>query len=224
MQEKELRFAVVLTGGVSLAIYMHGVTKELHKLVRASRSYHQREGTEGRITDGYTDTCEGREVDTEKVYYELLKSFAPELDLRVIIDVIAGASAGGVNGIMLARALAHDLSLDPHREMWLEHADVLHLIDERSSATWWRKLYIWPMAGLLLSKRVRAMAPEKETREKLGAFLRSRWFHPPFSGVRYTSWMLDASGAMEQNAPANATLLPDGHSLDLSVKIGRAHV
>ena len=39
--------------------------------------------------------------------------------LRVLVDVIAGASAGGINGIMLARALAFDLSLDPHRKLWL---------------------------------------------------------------------------------------------------------
>ena len=33
---RELRLAVVCYGGVSLAIYMHGVTKEIHKLVLAS--------------------------------------------------------------------------------------------------------------------------------------------------------------------------------------------
>jgi hypothetical protein len=32
-ETRELRFAVVLYGGVSLAIYMHGVTKEIQKLV-----------------------------------------------------------------------------------------------------------------------------------------------------------------------------------------------
>ena len=40
MQEKELRLALVCFGGVSLAIYMHGVTKEILKLVRASYAYH----------------------------------------------------------------------------------------------------------------------------------------------------------------------------------------
>ena len=33
---RELRLAVVLYGGASLAIYMHGTTKELHRLVKAS--------------------------------------------------------------------------------------------------------------------------------------------------------------------------------------------
>ena len=37
----ELRLALVCYGGVSLAIYMHGVTKEIQKLVAASKAYEQ---------------------------------------------------------------------------------------------------------------------------------------------------------------------------------------
>ena len=40
MRQKELRIALVCYGGISLAVYMHGVTKELWKLARASRSFH----------------------------------------------------------------------------------------------------------------------------------------------------------------------------------------
>ena len=40
MKDVELRLALVCYGGVSLAVYMHGVTKEFLKLVRASRAYH----------------------------------------------------------------------------------------------------------------------------------------------------------------------------------------
>lgn len=40
MHEKELRLALVCYGGVSLAIYMSGVTSEVLKVVRASRAYH----------------------------------------------------------------------------------------------------------------------------------------------------------------------------------------
>ena len=35
----ELRLALVCYGGVSLAVYMHGVTKELHKLICAARAF-----------------------------------------------------------------------------------------------------------------------------------------------------------------------------------------
>jgi hypothetical protein len=47
LKAAELRLALVCYGGVSLAIYMHGVTKELHKLVRASRSFDELEDLEG---------------------------------------------------------------------------------------------------------------------------------------------------------------------------------
>jgi hypothetical protein len=36
---RELRVALVCYGGVSLAIYMHGVTRELHRLVAASSRF-----------------------------------------------------------------------------------------------------------------------------------------------------------------------------------------
>ncbi|HSV83678.1 MAG TPA: hypothetical protein VLK85_31160 [Ramlibacter sp.] len=40
MKEKELRLAVVLFGGVSLAAYEHGINREILNLVRASRIFH----------------------------------------------------------------------------------------------------------------------------------------------------------------------------------------
>ena len=40
MREKELRLALVCYGGISLAVYMHGITKEVWRLARASRAYH----------------------------------------------------------------------------------------------------------------------------------------------------------------------------------------
>jgi len=219
MHEKELRLGVILTGGISLAVYMHGVTRELLKLTRASRSFHMRDETGGRVPEGYRDTAPDREVDTEAVYFDLLKELAPDLDLRVVIDVIAGASAGGVNGIMLARALAHDLDIDPLRQMWLENADVLHLVEQKASASRWSKFYVRPVVALAMRGALGTMAPEPETREKLSFFLRSRWFQPPFSGPAYVAWLLDACTAMDRHAPDNGTLLPSGHGLDLFVSV-----
>ena len=40
MRQKELRIALVCYGGISLAVYMHGVTKELWHLARVSRDVH----------------------------------------------------------------------------------------------------------------------------------------------------------------------------------------
>ena len=94
MREKELRLALVCYGGVSLAIYMHGTTKEVWKLCRASMR--RRLATSQAIPPA---------DDSEIVYGALLDALAPYLDLRVLVDIVAGASAGGINGILLAQAI-----------------------------------------------------------------------------------------------------------------------
>ena len=117
MRQKELRLALVCYGGISLAVYMHGVSKEILKLARASADYQAGTEAGGRgANNDYTDT--------EAVYLDLLRQIGERLDLRVVVDVIAGASAGGINGVLLARALALDLAFDPLRNMWLDKADV----------------------------------------------------------------------------------------------------
>ena len=52
---KELRLATVLYGGVSLCIYMHGVTKELHRLVRASNAIENDKATSTPVEGVYAD-------------------------------------------------------------------------------------------------------------------------------------------------------------------------
>ena len=75
MKEKELRFALVCFGGVSLAIYMHGITKEILKLVRASRALHgitERAKRASAAFDSLIDRNDA-EHDTEAVYFDLLR-------------------------------------------------------------------------------------------------------------------------------------------------------
>ena len=84
MREKELRLALVCYGGVSLAVYMHGTTKEVWKLARASM---RRQTPAGFALPPAEDS--------EIAYGALLDALAPELDLRILVDIIAGASAGG---------------------------------------------------------------------------------------------------------------------------------
>lgn len=119
MRAKELRLALVCFGGVSLAVYMHGISKEILKLVRASRTLHgivDRTERASASADVYVPSADP-EYDTEAVYFELLRDIGRHVELRVIVDAIAGASAGGINGVMLARALAHDLPVRHLREM-----------------------------------------------------------------------------------------------------------
>ncbi len=215
MREQELRLAIVMTGGVSLAVYMFGVARELQKLARASRIYHGLPAR-GRAKRSYRDSNNDphRETDTETIYFDLLQALAPEGELRVVIDVISGASAGGINGAMLARALAHDLPLDSHRTMWLENADVLQLMDRQAAARPWSKFWLEPVMRAALRTRLSWLATDAEARVKLSRFLRSRWFRPPFSGPRFVDWLLDACDAMSEGRNEQGSLLPDGHALD----------
>src|SRR5438270_11836170 len=103
MREKELRIALVCFGGVSLAIYMHGVGKEILKLVRASSALHAITDPAAREEARFLDRADrdDPEYDTESVYFDLLREIGRIIRLRVVVDIIAGASAGGINGTML---------------------------------------------------------------------------------------------------------------------------
>src|SRR6185369_3673277 len=144
MREKELRIALVCFGGVSLAVYMHGISYEILKLVRASSALHRIADRGRRAPSSFFDQAERRapEFDTEDPYFELLREIGHSLELRVVVDIIAGASAGGINGTMLARALSHDLSMDAMRDLWLDNADVSVLLDPDARAGKWSKWFL----------------------------------------------------------------------------------
>jgi patatin-related protein len=217
MKEVELRLALVCYGGVSLAVYMHGVTKEFLKLIRASRAWHAMpKGTarNGASYDAAPHSADP-EIDTERAYFDLLKTIGDHVDLRVVIDVITGASAGGINGIILARAIAHDLSLSPLRDVWLHEADINELLAENRAARVWSKWFLRPLVYGYV-RRIGETDPEM--REKLSRFLRSRWFRPPFDGEHLTSVLYKAMRDMGEPS-AGASLLPAGQRLDLVVTL-----
>ncbi|MFP6746009.1 MAG: patatin-like protein, partial [Alphaproteobacteria bacterium] len=213
MRSKELRLALVCYGGVSLAVYMHGVSKEILKLVRASADHQA--GTEAGERGANSDY-----IDTEAVYLDLLRQIGRRLDLHVVVDVIAGASAGGINGVLLARALALDLAFDPLRAMWLEKADVAELLAPERKASVWSKWILRPVLQWGLSRQKLAhLAPNPEMREKLSLFIRSRWFRPPFGGPALCDVLYDAMMAMDSDRHRRASLTPPGQWLDLFVTL-----
>lgn len=211
-QRKELRLALVCYGGVSLAVYMHGITKELWKLLKASEGRQAATPTVG---------------DSEVVWRELLDTIAPQVDITVICDVLSGASAGGINAILLGRAIAQGLDMEPLRAMWLENADVDHMLDPdarpgqrlQRMARFYKEPVAW--AASRVSDNI-ASVDDPEVRAeiavKLSGFVRSRWFQPPFSGPGLTAMLDDALLAMEgENAIKGPPLLPPGLTLDLAV-------
>jgi len=220
LSEKELRLALVCYGGVSLAVYMHGVTKEILKLARASKAYHGIPEVDERQGLGFADTVRGAdEHDSEAVYFEILQTIGRRLDLRVVVDIVAGASAGGINGVILARALAHDLSIEGLREVWLHQADVAELLAPERKASRWSKWFMKPLLWGYSWMGMRELRADVEMRGKLSMFLRSRWFRPPFSGRGLALTLLNGIGAMPAMAGPTSSLLPLGQRLELFVTV-----
>ncbi|MBW8841615.1 MAG: patatin-like protein [Sphingomonadales bacterium] len=212
-REKELRMALVCYGGISLAVYMHGITKEIWRLARASRAYHS----------GQTPHVKS----TEHIYCALLSEIEKdaEIRLRVLPDIIAGASAGGINGVFLAQALATGQSLEPLTQLWLDVADIEALLDPKAAPSHrFAKAWALPIAWMA-QRRGAARVDElveaearAEVERKLSHFVRSRWFEPPFGGERFTNLVLDALAAMAESG-GDGRLLPAGQPLDLFVTV-----
>lgn len=225
MREKELRIALVCFGGVSLAVYMHGISKEILKLVRASSALHDIKDRARRAKASFFDVADrgDPEHDTEEIYFELLREIGRTVELRVLVDIVAGASAGGINGTMLARALSHDLPMNGLRALWLDNADVTVLLAPEARASLLSKWILRPFIWGAAASGMFASVKDPEVRAKLSLFLRSRWFRPPLDGLGMAALMYDAVAAMGEPRQPNASLLPAGHQLDLFVTVTDYH-
>ena len=216
MREKELRLALVCYGGISLAVYMHGVTKEVWHLARASRALHDGATPADPVEAAYLDLLETAEATTG-------------VRLRVLADIVAGASAGGINGIFLAQAIATGQSLDPLTAMWLDKADVDALLDPDARAPsrvskLWASPIAWAFAGRQGNNWHDGLdaTARDEIYAKLTRFVRSRWFEPPFGGEVFDKMLLGAFDAMAAG-PRGPRLLPDEQPLDLFVTVTDFH-
>jgi patatin-related protein len=211
MREKELRLALVCYGGVSLAVYMHGITKEIWRLACASRAFHAGEDAGN---------------SSHAVYHSLLEAIRAEqgLTLRVLTDILSGSSAGGINAVFLAQAISTGQSLDPLTELWLTHADVDALTDrDEGGLKRFAKNAAIPLAWSFARRSdtvEQTVEPEHqaEVRAKLARIVRAPWLAPPFGGPAFVNLLLDAFDAMAA-APAGPPLLPDYQPLDLFVTV-----
>ena len=182
-----LRLALVCFGGVSLAIYMHGVTKELHHLISASRAFDQR-GVDGANPFD-------RATETRWAYFEALRALAAAgRPVSVSIDVIAGTSAGGINGVCLAKVLARDGSQDALKQLWITEGDLRKLLNYARVGGWRFRAAVAGVWTALGGGRPRS----------------------PLRGDRMSRLLY---AAIEQMEPADApgTLIPGDSTLDLFV-------
>src|SRR5262249_45517620 len=221
MREKELRIALVCFGGVSLAIYMHGISKEILKLIRASSALHAIADRSKRTRASFFERMDrgNPEYDTEEIYFELLREIGRSAELRASVAILPGASAGGINGTMLARALCHDLPVSAQRDLWLKNADVEMLLSTEARARNWSKWFLRPVIWLAAKTGTFRAIADLEVRRKLSLFLRSRWFRPPLDGRIMAKLMFDAVTSMGPIRALKASLPPSGPSLDLFVPL-----
>src|SRR6478609_1057080 len=94
-RSREVRLGIVMFGGVSLAVYINGVSLELFRAVR------------------------GRGV------YRLIKALT---DSDIVVDVLSGASAGGINSVLLSAALCNGTELGDVAKLWRDEADIEPLL------------------------------------------------------------------------------------------------
>lgn len=213
IRQKELRLALVCYGGISLAVYMHGVIKELWKLLRASEARKRGQAAAS---------------DSESVWRRFLEAIGETTDLSVICDVLTGSSAGGLNAVLLSNAITLGHDMEPLRDMWLEKADVDHLLDPAARrkgafseriAQFYKEPVAWFAARQSASlASVDDPGVRAEIALKLGGFVRSRWFKPPFSGDVLTRMLDDAMDAMAAGKQGEP-LVPPTLPLDLYVTV-----
>jgi patatin-related protein len=128
--EKEVRFALVMYGGVSLAVYINGVAQEFYSLVRSTAD------------DGDGNLLPVRSR-TEATYRKLACALGASgvcttlpgvrIRSRFVVDILSGTSAGGINAVFLAKALSEGQDFRILEEMWLNQADISGLLNDRFS-------------------------------------------------------------------------------------------
>ncbi|WP_133690733.1 patatin-like protein [Mycobacterium sp. BK086] len=183
----ELRLALVCYGGVSLAVYMHGVTKELQSLIRAAREF-DKDLPQNPFRNASPDG-------TEAAYFDALQDLkAAGHPLSVSIDIVGGTSAGGINGVALAKAMALGASQGPLKDVWIEHGDL-------------RDLLRAPKLFGLVSQALVAL---------IWQAIRFRGPATPLRGELMSQLLLRALQQMD-GTPNATTLIPEGGTLDLFV-------
>lgn len=103
---EEIRVAMALNGGVSLAVWMGGCAVELDRARRAN----SKASGEPRIYDALCE-CFGR---------------------KLVLDILTGASAGGINGALLSAAMVSGKPLNAKdlRDRWLDLGDLAKLLHD----------------------------------------------------------------------------------------------
>src|SRR5579872_6184740 len=114
--DEEVRVAIAWNGGVSLAVWMGGVAVELDCARRSPF---------------------GEEDADQPTARRVYTALSHALHRRLVPDILTGASAGGLNGALLAGVIRTGRRLPPDvlRDKWLQFGDfskLLHPTEERT--------------------------------------------------------------------------------------------
>lgn len=133
--DREVRIGLVMYGGVSLAVYINGVAQEMLALVRATAP--AVDAATGEVSDRLHVADEDL-TPVERVYREVGQILGePGVDVhtapvrtRIVVDIIAGSSAGGINGVYLAKALANQQDIEALKTLWVNQAGVTDILND----------------------------------------------------------------------------------------------
>jgi patatin-related protein len=134
--QQEVRFAIVLYGGVSLAIYINGVVQEIRNLVRATSGEPLQDGEAKGPIPVYQQLASilerGKIPSGELPALNLADS---PIRTRFKVDIVSGTSAGGINGIFLAKSLANNESMTSLQDLWCNEGAIENLLNDKRSYT-----------------------------------------------------------------------------------------
>lgn len=155
----EIRFGVVMYGGVSLAIYINGVANELFEMACATPRFgvtierdkesctreiyrrlswlignaDLRAQYAQRIAAGARPPAPAGQFDAGPADAWGQVDTASYSQIRLVVDVISGTSAGGINGVFLAKALANGEQFGVLKDLWVNEGDIGLLLNDKRS-------------------------------------------------------------------------------------------
>jgi len=158
--EREVRFAVVIYGGVSLTIYINGIVQEMLNMVvstakpcaqltplqsvyrdlayrvgepKDAQEIHELEGMARSVRAARPGRAALRHPERSAETDSTVKP----VHTKFVVDILSGTSAGGINAIYLAKALANGLTLESLAEMWITDADMDKLLNDKKVEPSW---------------------------------------------------------------------------------------
>src|SRR5215207_6268394 len=173
--KQEVRFAVVMYGGVSLAIYINGIAQELFHLVASTAREKAGAATALSVAEltptqrvyrklsyilsnrAFREQCQQQAQQKKDLKESYKVPDAPDddtIETRFVIDVLSGTSAGGINAIFLGRALANNQNIDQLKELWVNEGDIGLLLNDKRSVDGLGLKRQQPPLSLLNSRRM----------------------------------------------------------------------